>query len=116
MQAKVVQVQVASNKYPVQNGVKQGCVLCWMLEVALTAVSKGEYMYIQMRYDANLITIPQLKTETLTIRFLVRDLLFADDNVEDMLMLVDCIFSAVSHFCLKITIKKTYVHLLSQSI
>ena len=73
MQAQVVQAQVASNKYPVQNGVKQGCVLCWRLEVALTAVSKGEYMYIQMRYDANVITIPKLKTETLTIRFLVRE-------------------------------------------
>ena len=65
MQAKVVQVQVASNKYPVQNGVKQGCVLAStlfsiylgaMLVVAFTYVSEG--VYIQTRYDANLLKTP----------------------------------------------------------
>ena len=59
-----------------------------------------------MRYDANLVKIPQFKAKTLTIRFLVRDSLFADDTAEDMLMLVDCFVSAVSQFSLKITIKK----------
>ena len=70
MQAQVVQVQVASNKYPVQNGVKQGCVLAStlfsiylgaMLKVDFTAVSTGEY--IQTSSDANLVKIPQFKTE-----------------------------------------------------
>ena len=126
MQAQVVQAQVASNKYSEQNGVKQGCFLASilfslylgaMLVVAFTYVNEG--VYIQTRYDANLLKIPHINAKTLTTRFLVREMLFADGSAlvahtaEDMQMLVDCFDSAVSHFSLKITIKKTSVHLLS---
>ena len=120
MQAQVVQAQVASDKFPVQNGVKQGCVLAptlfslylgAMLEVAFKDVSEG--VYIQTRHGANLFKVSQFKAKTLTTRFLVREMLFADDSAlvahtaEDMQMLVDCFARAASHFSLKINIKKT---------
>ena len=122
MQAQVVQAQVASDKFPVQNGVKQGCVLAptlfslylgAMLEVAFKDVSEG--VYIQTRHGANLFKVSQFKAKTLTTRFLVREMLFADDSAlvahtaEDMQMLVDCFARAASHFSLKINIKKMSV-------
>lgn len=120
MQAQVVQARLISDKFPVQNGVKQGCVLAptlfslylgAMLEVAFKDVNKG--VYIQTRQDANLFGVSQFKSKTRTTRVLVKEMLFADDtalvahSAEDMQALVDCFAKTASQFSLKINIKKT---------
>jgi len=116
-----MQAQVSSDRFPVQNGIKQGCISAptlfslylvgAMLEVAFKDVSKG--VYIHTGHDANIFKVSQFKSQTRTIRVLVREMLFVDGSAlvaysaEDMQMLVDCFAKVASKFSLKINIKKT---------
>ena len=120
MQAKVVQGKDTSNEFAVANGVKQGCVLAptlfslyltAMLEVAFKDVKEG--IYIQTRHGADLFNVAHFKSKTRTTKYLVRELLFADDSAlvahsaAEMQLLVDRFTKAAAQFSLKINIKKT---------
>ena len=120
MQAKVVQGSETSEQFAVTNGVKQGCVLAptlfslyltAMLNVAFKNVRKG--IYIQTRCGADLFNVSHFKSKSRTTRYLVREMLFADDSAlvahsaSEMQLLVDRFARAAAQFRLKINIKKT---------
>ena len=120
MQAKVVQGSEVSNQFAVTNGVKQGCVLAptlfslyltAMLDVAFRNVKEG--IYIQTRCGADLFNVSHFKSKTRTTKYLVREMLFADDSAlvahsaSEMQLLVDRFARAAAQFSLKINIKKT---------
>ena len=120
MQAKVVQGKDTSKEFPVTNGVKQGCVLAptlfsiylsAMLHTAFKGIEKG--IYIQTRHGADLYNISQFRAKSRTTKYLVREMLFADDSAlvahtaNDMQLLVDQFSKAATQFSLKINIRKT---------
>lgn len=81
-----------------------------MLEVAFKEIT--EDVYIQTRYDADLIKISQFKSKTHFNKHRVQKMLFADDSTliahsKDMLMLVKWFSKTANHFSLAINIKKT---------
>ncbi|PFX25039.1 hypothetical protein AWC38_SpisGene10330 [Stylophora pistillata] len=81
-----------------------------MLKVAFRNVH--ERIYIQTRHGADLFNASHFKAKTRTTRYLVREMLFADDaalvahNAADIQLLVDVFARAAAQFSPKINIKK----------
>ena len=80
--------QELSAPFPIENGVKQGCVLAptlfsiffsMMLEQAAPEKDIDDGVYIRFRTDGSVFNLRRLKSTTLTSEKLIHELLFADD-------------------------------------
>ena len=111
-----------SDSFPIQNGVKQGCVLAPTLFGIYFAVllsqafeNSSEGIYLHSRSDGKLFNIARLRAKTKIHRVLVRELLFADDaalvsHTESGLQdLVSSFSVACNDFGLKISLTKTEI-------
>ena len=111
-----------SKAFPVNSGVKQGCVLAptlfgiffsMLLQYAFKDCSEG--VYIHTRSDGKLFNMARLRAKTKVTKVLIREMLFADDaaltsHTEDGLQqLVTCLSHACKEFGLTISLKKTNV-------
>ena len=121
MKAQVSVGNDPSDEFPVNHGVKQGCVLApTLFSLYLTAVldtldqtisQKG--VLLRTRMDGKLFNLARLRSHTKTRERCVRELLYADDsafvadNPEDMQAIVDGFASAANLFGLKINFSKT---------
>ena len=105
--------------FPINHGVKQGCVLAptlftlylgAVLETMSANLASG--IYIQTHSDGKLFTLVCLKAETRTNTLCVRELLYADGialvatNYNDIQEIVNWFHSAATMFGLKINTKK----------
>ena len=111
-----------SATFPVQSGVKQGCVLAPILfgiffSVVLSYAFKNneDAIFIHTRSDGNLFNLSRLKARTKVRKVLIRELLFADDaalvshSESGLQRLVDALSSACEKFGLTISLTKTEV-------
>ena len=111
-----------SDTFPIQNGVKQGCVLAPTLFGIYFAVmlsqafeNSTEGVYLHSRSDGKLFNIARLRAKTKIHKVLVRELLFADDaalvsHTEGGLQdLIDSFSDACNDFGLKISLTKTEI-------
>ena len=111
-----------SDSFPIENGVKQGCVLAptlfavffsMMLREAKEDLHEG--VYIRFRTDGSVFNLRRLLSRTKTLEQLILDLLFADDcallaHTEEALQTVVNRFAkADKAFGLTISLKKTEV-------
>ena len=111
-----------SDSFPIENGVKQGCVLAptlfavffsMMLREAKEDLHEG--VYIRFRTNGSVFNLRRLLSRTKTLEQLILDLLFADDcallaHTEDALQTVVNRFAkAATAFGLTISLKKTEV-------
>ena len=108
-----------SDSFPIENGVKQGCVLAptlfavffsMMLREAKEDLHEG--VYIRFRTDGSVLNLRRLLSRTKTLEQLILDLLFADDcallaHTEEALQTVVNRFAKA--FGLTISLKKTEV-------
>ena len=122
MQARVCSEGQFSDSFPINNGVKQGCVVApilfilffgAMLKDCLDGNDKG--IRVNFRTNGGLFNLQRLRAKTKIREQLVRELLFADDcgifahSVEDLQSLMDSFANASRRFDLTISIKKTEV-------
>ena len=122
MKAQVRYKGDLSDKFGINNGVKQGCVLAptlfsiflsQVLNHAFTNHDKG--VWIQSRPGADLFNVNQYKSTRRTQKVLVRELMFADDTAfvahthQDAQEIITLFAQAAKAFGLKINIKKTEV-------
>ena len=111
-----------SDSFPIENGVKQGCVLAptlfavffsMMLREAKADLHEG--VYIRFRTDGSVFNLRRLLSHTKTLEQLILDLLFADDcallaHTEEALQtVVNRFANAAKAFGLTISLKKTEV-------
>ena len=111
-----------SDSFPIENGVKQGCVLAptlfavffsMMLQEAKEDLHEG--VYIRFRTDGSVFNLRRLLSRTKTLEQLILDLLFVDDcallaHTEEALQTVVNRFSkAAKAFGLTISLTKTEV-------
>ncbi len=126
MQSTVCFNGATSDAFPVNCGVKQGCVLAptlfgiffsKLLHYAFADCSEG--VYIRTRSGGKLFNIARLRAKTKTFKVLIRELLFADDaalashSEAGLQRLVDKLYHACKEFGLTISLKKT--NILAQS-
>lgn len=113
-----------SEPFPIQNGVKQGCVLAptlfsiffsMMLQQASQDLDDEDGIYIRYRTDGSLFNLRRLTAHTKTLEQVIRELLFADDaalvaHTEQALQrITTCFAEAAQLFGLEISLKKTEV-------
>ena len=111
-----------SDSFPIENGVKQGCVLAptlfavffsMMLREAKEDLHEG--VYIRFRTDGSVFNLRRVLSRTKTLEQLILDLLFADDcallaHTEEALQrVVNRFAKAAKAFGLTISLKKTEV-------
>ena len=111
-----------SEPFPINNGVKQRCVLAptlfaiffsMMLQEATADVTEG--LYIRYRTDGGIFNLRRLQAKTKTTERNITELLFADDcallaHTEEALQLIVSRFSAAAKaYGLTISLKKTEV-------
>ncbi|CAH1266638.1 Hypp3464 [Branchiostoma lanceolatum] len=111
-----------SDPFPIENGVKQGCVLAptlfaiffsMMLREAKEDPSEG--IYIRFRTDGSVFNLQRLLARTKTLEALILELLFADDCAllahpgEALQRAVNRFADAAKAFGLTISLKKTEV-------
>ena len=111
-----------SEKFPVDNGVKQGDIpaptlfsiyLSAMLWYAFHDYEKG--VLIRFRTSGNVFNLRRMNAKTLVSEMLVRELLYADDadlvahSAEDMQEIMDRFANACTKFGLTISLEKTKV-------
>ena len=112
----------SSEPFPVNNGVKQGCVLAPSLfSIFLSAVLDKAYklnnkgVYIQTRPGADLFNLNQFKAKRKTRQQLVRKLMFADDTAliahsHEYIQQITSLFAkAATAYGLRINMRKTEV-------
>lgn len=112
----------ASEPFPMQSGVKQGCVLAptlfgiffsLLLNFAFRESTEG--VHLHTRSDGKLFNLARLRAKTKVRTVLIRELLFADDaalsthTAEALQQLLDRFSYACKEFGLTISIKKTNV-------
>ena len=111
-----------SESFNVTNVVKQGCLLATTLfAIFLSAMLDEEFrdmvdgVYIKFRQSADLLNIAHFRAKTMTIRILMRELLFGyhsplvTHSREEMQKVVDAFSDESKKFCLNINTKKTEV-------
>ena len=119
MQAKIQFEGNLSESFPVNTGVKQGCVLApTLFGIYLAALlhhafkSSAEGVYVRTRTDGSLFNLARLKARTLCTEVLVRELLFADDAAivartnQELQNLLNSLSQACDLFGLQISLKK----------
>ncbi|XP_077865797.1 uncharacterized protein LOC144352798 [Saccoglossus kowalevskii] len=112
----------ASEPFPIQGGVKQGCVLAptlfgvfFSLQLNFAFGQSTEGVHLHTRSDGKLFNLAHLKAKTKVRTVLIREMLFADDAAlsshteEDLQRLINRFSYACKEFGLTISIKKTYV-------
>ena len=122
MKGKVRYDGSSSGSFPINSGVKQGCVLApilfgiffsMLLSHAFDSSTDG--IYLHTRSDGNLFSLARLRSRTKVRKILIREMLFADDaalvaHTEDALQrMADQFSDACKQFGLTISIKKTNV-------
>ena len=108
--------------FPVNSGVKQGCVLAptlfgifFSLLLKHAFDSSDDGVYIRMRSDGKLFNLSRLRAKTKVRRVLIREMLFADDaaliaHTEEALQrMISCFFQARKDFGLTISLMKTNI-------
>jgi hypothetical protein len=111
-----------SDLFPINNGVKQGCVLAPTLfgiffSIFLTHAFNGneDGVYLHMRSNGRLHNLARLRAKTNIRHVTIREALFADDaalatHTEEVIQrLIDYFALACDEFGLTISIKKTEV-------
>lgn len=111
-----------SRPFPIDNGVKQGCVLAPTLfaiffSMMLREVKEdlNEGIYVRFRTDGSTFYLHRLLARAKTLEVVVLELLFSDDcallvHIEEALQVIVNLFSqATKAFGLTITLKKTEV-------
>ncbi|XP_071507368.1 uncharacterized protein [Diadema antillarum] len=113
-----------SEPFPIDNGVKQGCVLAptlfttyfsMMLKQAMEKFNNEDAIYILYRTDGSLFNLRRLQAHTKTHEQLVRELLFADDaalivhSQSALQCLTSCFAVNAKAFGLEVSLKKTEV-------
>ena len=113
-----------SESFPIDNGVKQGCVLAptlftiffsMMLQRATKDLTDQDGIYIRYRTDGSLFNLRRLQAHTKTLEKMICELLFADDaalvaHTEEALQHMTTCFAEATHlFGLEISLKKTEV-------
>ena len=122
MKGKVRYDGTSSDSFPINSGVKQGCVLAptlfgiffsMLLSHAFGSSTDG--IYLHTRSDGNLFSLARLRSKTKVRKVLIREMLFADDaalvaHTEEALQrMADQLSDACKQFGLTISIKKTNV-------
>ena len=122
MQSRVCFNGRTSDAFPVNSGVKQGCVLAptlfgiffsMLLQYAFVDCTEG--IYIRTRADGKLFNIARLHARTKVREVLIQEMLFADDAAlvshteAGLQRLVDCLSHACNEFGLTISLKKTKI-------
>ena len=123
-QGQVRYGQELSAPFPIENGVKQGCVLAptlfsiffsMMLEQAAPEKDIADGIYIRFRTDGSVFNLRRLKSTTLTSIKLIHELLFADDAAllahtqKALQHITTCFAEASKLFGLEISLSKTEV-------
>ena len=105
-----------SNSFPIENGVKQGCVLApTPFAIFFAMLLREAKEDLRFRADGSVFNLRRLLSRTKTSEGLITDLLFADDcallaHTEEALQrIVTCFANAVTVFGLTISIKRTAV-------
>jgi len=116
--------QDLSESFPINNGVKQGCVLAptlftiffsMMLQHASKDLQENDGVLIRYRMDGNVFNLRRLQARTRTQLQLVRELLFADDAAlvthteESLQRITSCFSKAAEVFGLQVSLQKTEV-------
>ena len=124
MKANVYFEGSLSDYFELRCGVKQGCVLAptlfsiyfsAVLHFAFENVSDGDDVYMHTRSDGKLFRLARLRAKSKTRRFLVRELLFADDaalvshSAHGLQRLLTRFAEACDEFALVISTRKTVV-------
>ena len=112
----------SSDPFPINSGVKLGCVLAptlfnifFSLLLPYAFSSSEDGVYLHTRSDGRLFNLARLRAKTKVWRVLIRDMLFADDaaltthSEEALQRLINCFANACREFGLTISPKKTNV-------
>ena len=110
-----------SEEFGVACGVKQGCVLApTLFAIYFSALLSRAFpdpsgVLLHSRFDGNFFNLARLKARSRTKRFLVRELLYADDaafvanSEQEWQQMVDRFATACTEFGLTISLRKTMV-------
>ena len=122
MQGTVQYDGSSSDPFPINSGVKQGCVLAptlfgifFSLLLKHAFDSSDDSVYIHTRSDGKLFNLSRLRAKTKVRRVLIREMLFVDDaalvaHTEEALQRMINSFSQASNdFSLTIILKKTNI-------
>ena len=122
MQSTVCFNGATSDPFPINSGVKQGCVLAPTLfgiffSMLLSHAFKDndDGIFLHTRSDGNLYNVSRLRAKTKVRQITIREALFADDAAiathteETLQRLIDSFAQACRSFGLTISIKKTEV-------
>ena len=122
MQARFQYDGAISGSFPINKGVKQGCVLAptlfrlyfsyvfWVTNSNLVSFSGVSLL---SRDDGNFFNLSRFKAKSRTQRVIVSELLYADDaalcatSADQLQNLLDCFSSSCDKFGLTISLKKT---------
>ena len=111
-----------SSPFPINGGVKQGCILAptlfgiffsMLLRKAFKDCSEG--VYLHTRSDGSMFNLARLRAKTKRREVLIKELLFADDAAitshtqEGLQSMLDSFSTACKEFALTISIAKTQV-------
>ena len=122
MMATVAYENEESKAFPVNNGVRQGCVLApvlfniyfsYLIRHAFEGNDEG--IYLISRHDGGLFNISRFRAKTKVREMPVRELLFADDvalvahSEESLQRLLDKFSESCKSFGLRISLKKTVI-------
>lgn len=122
MKARVVDSGTQSDHFPVENGVKQGCVMAPLLfGIVIAALIYDAYIdcnvgvEMDFRFDGGIFNLQRLKAKTKVSTQLIRELMFADDcavvahSEQDAQLLVDRFSASATRFGLTVSVSKTEV-------
>ena len=122
MRGKIQYDGDVSDSFPVNRGVKQGCVLApalfgiyfaYVFRIAFANVSNRAGVSLLTRDDGNFFSLARFKAKSRVEECIVRDFLYADDaaicatSADQLQELLDGFASACQKFGLTISLKKT---------